>query len=204
MSLTNYSDLKTSVANYLARTDLTNQIPDFIRLAEYRMRREVRIRQMLKSATTVTVSGDATVEMPTDFLEARDFVVVGNPTQPLSYVSPSALSRNAISSTTGKPTEYTILASEFQLSPVPSSVYTLQVLYYAAPTLLSDENASNVFMANVPDMLLYAPLIEAEPYLMNDARLPTWVSMYERASASVTKSDEGGQYSGVPLSIKAV
>jgi len=204
MSLTNYSDLKTSVANYLARTDLTNQIPDFIRLAEYRMRREVRIRQMLKSATTVTVSGDATVEMPTDFLEARDFVVVGNPTQPLSYVSPSALSRNAISSTTGKPTEYTILASEFQLSPVPSSVYTLQVLYYAAPTLLSDENASNVFMANVPDMLLYASLIEAEPYLMNDARLPTWVSMYERASASVTKSDEGGQYSGVPLSIKAV
>lgn len=204
MSLTNYSDLKTSVANYLARTDLTNQIPDFIRLAEYRMRREVRIRQMLKSATTVTVSGDATVEMPTDFLEVRDFVVVGNPTQPLSYVSPSALSRNAISSTTGKPTEYTILASEFQLSPVPSSVYTLQVLYYAAPTLLSDENASNVFMANVPDMLLYASLIEAEPYLMNDARLPTWVSMYERASASVTKSDEGGQYSGVPLSIKAV
>lgn len=204
MSLTNYSDLKTSVANYLARTDLTDQIPDFIRLAEYRMRREVRIRQMLKSATTATVSGDATVEMPTDFLEARDFVVVGNPTQPLSYVSPSALSRNAISSTTGKPTEYTILASEFQLSPVPSSVYTLQVLYYAAPTLLSDENASNVFMANVPDMLLYAALIEAEPYLMNDARLPTWVSMYERASASVTKSDEGGQYSGVPLSIKAV
>lgn len=204
MSLTNYSDLKTSVANYLARTDLTDQIPDFIRLAEYRMRREVRIRQMLKSATTVTVSGDATVEMPTDFLEARDFVVVGNPTQPLSYVSPSALSRNAISSTTGKPTEYTILASEFQLSPVPSSVYTLQVLYYAAPTLLSDENASNVFMANVPDMLLYASLIEAEPYLMNDARLQTWIAMYERASVSVTKSDESGQYSGVPLSIKAV
>jgi hypothetical protein len=204
MSLTNYSDLKTSVANYLARTDLTDQIPDFIRLAEYRMRREVRIRQMLKSATTATVSGDATVEMPTDFLEARDFVVVGNPTQPLSYVSPSALSRNAISSTTGKPTEYTILASEFQLSPVPSSVYTLQVLYYAAPTLLSDENASNVFMANVPDMLLYASLIEAEPYLMNDARLQTWIAMYERASVSVTKSDESGQYSGVPLSIKAV
>jgi hypothetical protein len=204
MSLTNYSDLKTSVANYLARTDLTNQIPDFIRLAEYRMRREVRIRQMLKSATTATVSGDSTVQMPADFLEVRDFVVVGNPTQPLNYLSPSALSRNAKSSTTGKPTEYTILASEFQLSPVPSSVYTLQVLYYATPTLLSDSNSSNAFLANVPDMLLYASLIEAEPYLMNDARLPIWISMYERALASITKSDESGQYSGVPLSIKAV
>jgi hypothetical protein len=59
-------------------------------------------------------------------------------------------------------------------------------------------------MANVPDMLLYASLIEAEPYLMNDARLQTWIAMYERASVSVTKSDETGQYSGVPLSIKAV
>jgi hypothetical protein len=53
-------------------------------------------------------------------------------------------------------------------------------------------------------MLLYASLIEAEPYLMNDARLQTWIAMYERASVSVTKSDESGQYSGVPLSIKAV
>jgi len=204
MSLTNYSDLKTSVANYLARTDLTDQIPDFIRLAEYRMRREVRIRQMLKSATTATVSGDSTVEMPTDFLEVRDFVVVGNPTQPLNYFSPSALSRNANSSTSGKPIDYTVLAAEFQLSPIPSAVYTVQLLYYAAPELLSDSNASNVFMANVPDMLLYASLIEAEPYLMNDARLQTWIAMYERASVSVTKSDETGQYSGVPLAIKAV
>jgi len=204
MSLTNYSDLKTSVANYLARTDLTDQIPDFIRLAEYRMRREVRIRQMLKSVTTTTDSGDSTVEMPSDFLEVRDFVVVGNPTQSLNYFSPSALSRNANSSTSGKPIEYTILADEFQLAPIPSAVYTVQLLYYAAPELLGDANASNVFMANVPDMLLYASLIEAEPYLMNDARLQTWIAMYERASASVTKSDESSQYSGVPLAIKAV
>jgi hypothetical protein len=32
MSLSTYADLKTSVANYLARTDLTDQIPDFISL----------------------------------------------------------------------------------------------------------------------------------------------------------------------------
>jgi len=204
MSLSTYSDLKTSVANYLARTDLTDQIPDFIGLAERRMRREVRIRQMLSSTELTATSGNNKVSMPADFLEARDFVVVGNPTQPLNYVSPSALSRNAVSSTSGKPTEYTILANQFQLSPAPDFAYTLNLLYYVSPDFLSDENTSNVFLANVPDMLLYATLIEAEPYLMNDARLPTWVSMYERASASVDKSNETGQYSGVPLSIKAV
>jgi hypothetical protein len=88
MSLATYSDLKTTVANYLARTDLTTQIPDFIRFAELRLRRELRIRQMLKSVTTSTVSGDATVEVPSDFLEIRDFVVMTNPIQPLSYSSP--------------------------------------------------------------------------------------------------------------------
>lgn len=204
MSLTTYSDLKDAVANYLARTDLTNQIPDFIGLAERRMRREVRIRQMLVSADLTATSGNNKVTLPSDFLEARDFVVVGNPTQPLNYLSPSALSRNAVSSTSGKPTEYTILASQFQLSPAPDFAYTLNLLYYSAPDFLSDSNTTNVFLVNVPDMLLYGSLLEAEPYIMNDARLQTWIAMYERASVSVNKSNESGQYSGVPLAIKAI
>jgi hypothetical protein len=204
MSLSTYSELKASVANYLARTDLTDQIPDFISLAERRMRREVRIRQMLVSAELTATAGNNKVTLPTDFLEARDFVVVGNPTQPLNYLSPSALSRNAVSSTSGKPYQYTILAEQFQLSPAPDFAYTLNLLYFAAPDFLSDSNASNEFLVNVPDMLLYAALLEAEPYLMNDARLQTWIAMYERASISVEKSNETGQYSGVPLSIKAI
>ena len=92
MSFATYSDLQTSIAGYLARSDLTNQIPDFITFAENRLRRELRVRQMLKSVTTATVSGDSTVEVPSDFLQIRDFVVLTNPIQPLSYSSPSTLS----------------------------------------------------------------------------------------------------------------
>ncbi len=55
MAYTNYSDLKTSVANYLGRSDLTSVIPDFISFAEMRMARELRTRQMLQSATAPTV-----------------------------------------------------------------------------------------------------------------------------------------------------
>jgi CBS-domain-containing membrane protein len=64
MSLTNYTDLQTTIASYLARSDLTAMIPDFIRLAETRLRRELRIRQMLKVVTTTAVAGDSTVELP--------------------------------------------------------------------------------------------------------------------------------------------
>jgi hypothetical protein len=202
MSFATYSDLKTSIAGYLARSDLTSQIPDFITFAENRLRRELRIRQMLKSVTTSTVSGDSTVELPADFIEIRDFVVLTNPIQPLSYSSPSALSNDPRASEVGVPKSYTILANEFLLSPPPDGIYTLRMLYFAAPAYLSSTNASNVFLNIAPDALLYASLIEAEPYLMNDARINTWGTMYDRAIASLAKSDEQGQYSGVPLAMK--
>ena len=202
MSLSTYSDLQTSIANYLARSDLTSQIPDFITFAENRLRRELRIRQMLKSVTTATVSGDNTVELPSDFLQVRDFVVMTNPIQPLSYSSPSALSNDPRASEVGVPLSYTILANEFQVSPSPDGVYTVKLLYFAAPAYLSSSNTSNVFLTKAPDALLYASLIEAEPYLMNDARINTWGTMYDRAISSITKSDEEGQYSGVPLAMK--
>jgi hypothetical protein len=202
MSFATYSDLKTSIAGYLARSDLTSQIPDFITFAENRLRRELRIRQMLKSVTTSTVSGDSTVELPADFIEIRDFVVLTNPIQPLSYSSPSALSNDPRASEVGVPKSYTILANEFLLSPPPDGIYTLRMLYFAAPAYLSSTNASNVFLNIAPDALLYASLIEAEPYLYNDARINTWGTMYDRAIASLAKSDEQGQYSGVPLAMK--
>ena len=202
MSFATYSDLKTSIANYLARSDLTTQIPDFITFAENRLRRELRIRQMLKSVTTATVSGDSTVELPSDFIEIRDFVALTNPIQPLSYSSPSALSNDPRASEVGVPKSYTILANDFLLSPPPDGVYTLRMLYYAAPAYLSSSNATNVFLTTAPDALLYAALIEAEPYLMNDARINTWGTMYDRAISSLAKSDQEGQYSGVPLAMK--
>jgi len=202
MSFATYSDLQTSIANYLARSDLTSIIPDFITLAENRLRRELRIRQMLKSVTTATVANDATVELPSDFLEIRDFVVMTNPIQPLSYSSPSSLSNDPRTSQVGVPKSYTILASEFQVAPAPDGVYTLKLLYYAAPAYLSSNNTTNVFLTTAPDGLLYGALVEAEPYLMNDARINTWGSMYDRAISSLIKSDEEGQYSGVPLAMK--
>ena len=197
-----YSDLKTAIANYLARTDLTDQIPDFIRFAEIRLRRELRIRQMLKTVTTSTTGGDNTVELPSDFIEIRDFIVQTNPVQPLDYMSPSLFSRNSRRGESGKPIDYTIMANDFLLAPIPDTAYTLEMIYYASPTFPSDSNTSNVFIANCPDALLYASLMEAEPYIMNDARIATWGTMYNRAIETLKVSDERSQYSGVPLAMQ--
>ena len=201
MALSSYSELKSTVASYLARNDLTAVIPDFIRLAEERLRRDLRIRQMLVVATANTTGGDSTVGLPTDFLEMRDIHVNLNPVVQLSYKAPNAFYSSGKSGLSGKPTEYTVLAAELQLAPIPDAAYTLQMLYYAKPALLSDSNASNVFLANCPDALLYASLGEAEPYLMNDARLQTWAALYERAITAINTSDQSSEYGGQPMSM---
>jgi hypothetical protein len=201
MSITNYTDLKATIASYLARSDLTAQIPDFIQLAETRLRRELRIRQMLKVVTTATVAGDSTVELPSDYLQMRDLHMNTNPVQTLGYQSPSNFYRNTNAAISGVPLQYTVLAQEFQFAPIPDGVYTLQMIYYATPPYLTTSNTSNVFLANCPDLLLYGALGEAEPYLMNDQRLATWASLYDRSLSALTVSDDQGEYGGSPLSI---
>jgi hypothetical protein len=199
MSYTSYSDLKTSVANYLGRSDLTSIIPDFIKFAELRLSRDLRTRPMLNSATAPTVAGDAKIAIPTDFNQIRDLFIQGNPRMPLTYMSPSSFTRNARADDSGKPVFYTMLAQEFVLAPVPDTVYTLEILYYTKPAELSSSNASNVFLANYPDALLYASLLEAEPYLINDARTATWADLYNRAIQNINDSDQGSEYAGVPI-----
>lgn len=202
MAYTSYSDLQTSVANYLGRSDLTAVIPDFIRFAETRLARELRTRKMLKSATASMVAGDARVALPTDFLEVRDLYTQGNPRMPVTYMSPSGFTRDARADESGLPVFYTVLASEFQFAPIPDTAYVLEILYYAQPPVLSGSNSSNVFLANYPDALLYGALLEAEPYLINDARSQTWALLYDRAVKNIQDSDQNSEYSGIPLQMR--
>jgi hypothetical protein len=201
MALTDYSSLKTSVANYLARSDLTTQIPDFIRLAEERLARDLRTRKMLVVARANTTAGDSTVGLPTDFLEMRDMHLRTTPVQSLTYYSPNAFYAGSRTTDSGKPIDYTILASEIQFAPIPDTAYSVQMLYYAKPQYLSDTNITNSFMANYPDALLYAALGEAEPYLMNDARLQTWAALYDRSVLAINTADQSSEYGGQPMSM---
>ena len=201
MAFDSYSSLKTTIANYLARSDLTSVIPDFIRLAEFRLQRELRIRQMLTVAQASTTGGVSTVGIPSDFLEMRDIHVVANPVRTLSYEAPNSFYRNTRSAESGVPNSYTVLAADMQFAPIPDSTYVLQMLYYVKPPVLSDTNASNVFLVNTPDALLYGALGEAEPYLMNDARLQVWAALYDRAINSISVADESSEYSGQPMSM---
>jgi hypothetical protein len=202
MAFSNYSALRTTIASYLGRTDLTTMIPTFITLAEARLQRELRTRQLLKSATATMAANDATVGLPADFLEMRDLYIQGNPRMPVTYLTPSAFTRDARADESGSPHYYTVIGSELLFAPIPDGQYVLEMLYYYKPVVLSDSNVSNAFLANYPDLLLYGSLAQAEPYLMNDARLATWASLYADTLNLIETSDEGSEYNGVPLQMK--
>jgi hypothetical protein len=156
---------------------------------------------MLKNATAQTTGGDATVGLPPDFLELRDIYIAGNPRITLSYLSPSAFSRDARADQSGRPVFYTMSGAEFVLAPLPDTNYTLTMLYYAKPDALGDANPSNVFMANAADCLLYGALLEAEPYLMNDARLAVWSQLFGNSIETLNNSDDSSEYAGIPLTM---
>ena len=197
-----YAQLQTTIASYLARTDLTDQIPEFIRLAQDRLSRDLYIRQVLKVATTKTTAADSTVELPADFVSMKDLHISStDPIQTVIFQSTSNFFRNTRATTNGLPTFYTLLGSEFQFAPIPDTDYTLKMVYYHKPPYLSDTVSSNLWLATTPDLLLYASLGEAEPFLMNDERIATWSAMYDRGVNSMIKSDDEADFPAHPLSI---
>ncbi len=199
MDFNNYSGLQDTIASYLARTDLTTQIPVFIQMAENRLTRNLRTRPMLKVATTTVTDG--TVTLPSDFLELRDVHFQGNPNVTFKYQSPDLFARNLLTSTSGITVFYTIIGQGFQFAPVPNGTETLQMLYYARPTYLSSTQPSNAYLANYPDALLYASMAEAEMYLMNDERTRNWAALYDRAVDDIKINDEGGKYPNTPINV---
>ena len=90
MSLDTYSNLQTSIANFLARDDLTTNIPDFISLAEARMSRELDTRSQEASTTISTVAGTESYALPTDLREIRVVKLNNNPNRVLDFATPDS------------------------------------------------------------------------------------------------------------------
>ena len=200
-AFTSYDNLKTNIADYLARSDLTEKIPMFVSLAEKRLNRDLRLRQMLQQSTYSLTSGYK-VPTPTDFLEMKDIHIDANPVVNLNFKTVSQFYRLGNSSTTGQPINYTLVSDNFVLAPRPVSGATINMTYYKIPKVLSDTNPSNEYLEVCPDLLLYASLVESAPFLMDDARLQTWEALYTRGLTSITKSDEQSEFPAQPLAVQ--
>ena len=77
MSITSYTTLKSTIADYLNRSDLTSIIPTFISLAEANFQRNVKHWKMHKRAEA-TLDTEFTA-VPSDYLEAIRWHIITAP-----------------------------------------------------------------------------------------------------------------------------
>jgi hypothetical protein len=209
MALSTFTELKDAVADWLDRSDLTARIPDFITLAETRINRELRIRPMEVRSTMTTTAGSQYFNLPGGYIQMRNIQLNTNPVTPLEYITPEMLDRLYGSSTTGKPRAYTLIGDEIQLSPIPDSAYSLELAFYEKFTPLGDGATggtvvSNWLTLNAPDVLLYGALLEAEPFIKNDERVPVWLNGYSNAIDKLQKADARDRHSGSAMRVRNI
>ena len=201
MAISTYDELKTAVANWLDRDDLTDRIPEFIALAEARMNRVLRLRMMESKYTASTVAAQRNYNLPTGYVQMRNFQINTSPITPLQYVSPEIYDRLWGGSTGGTPQFYTIIANEIQLGPIPGSVLTMEMLFYKKITALSGTNTTEQMLTDNPDIYLYGALLEAEPFIMNDERVGLWAKGFEQAVINLQEQDNKDRHSGSALRV---
>ena len=201
MALDTYSNLKTTIANYLNRSDLTAYLADFIQLTETRLNRELRVRELITTDTSITtVSGTQSYSLPTGFIEATAIIYQSNPYRTLRFMSNADFyNKYNTSQTAGLPTYFTIVGTKVLLGVTPDSAKTLQIDYYKKITALSDSNTSNDILTNYPDLYFYGALAESAPFLMQDERLNTWATLYKEALAQANEASRRGSTTTSPL-----
>lgn len=197
MAIVDYATLQASVANWLARADLTTVIPDFIQLAESRINRDLRVRRMQSAVSGTASSG--LIPLPADFIGVLSLRVSwsnGN------YELFPQTSTNApvYSVDSGLPLGYTVVGSNIQLENGQLNLpYTL--VYWAKIPALSGINQQTWLLTAEPGIYLYSALVEASPYTRDDERTILWATQYKAIVDRLTTRDADERYGNAPAAI---
>jgi|TARA_R100000455_G_scaffold6503_1_gene2563 hypothetical protein len=205
MALDTYDNLKSEIASFLNRDDLTANIDTFIDLAETRHARDLRIREMEAVSTSITtVAGTQSYDLPTGYLELRYAMLQTSPYTMLQYMTPADFFRVYNEGEgTGMPVYYTIVGKKIYLGHSPDSANVLELGFFQRATALSSSNTTNDILTNFPDLYLYGSLAETSPFLMQDERLAVWSSLYKEGVRTANESAQRGRVSAAPLQMSA-
>lgn len=203
MSISTYAQLKSTIADFLARDDLTTQIPTFIQLAEGRMSRELETREQEKRATTNLTANDQYVTLPTDFREVREVKLNTDPVKVLSYFSPTNLDQTYGTNSTGRPQGFSIVGSEMKVRPIPDSSYQMEIVYIGTLPAISDSTTPILFSRS-PELYLYGALSEAYIYLLDEQRAAVYDQKFSRGMEEVKVDEQRSHYGTGSLQIKSV
>jgi hypothetical protein len=196
VAISTYDELQTAVTNWLARSDLSARVPEFISLAEGEMSRQLWSQENEVRATTTTTSGDAYVTLPDDIRYIRAAKLQ---TSPVTLLRPVALDYGRwyyASAGNNKPHVYAVYGTTMEVFPTPDAAYTVELTYIKGIPALSDSNTSNTILSKYPDAYLYGALYNANEYLMDEQRAEYYYRRFARAIKQISDDYERLRYPG--------
>jgi len=199
---TTYTTLLEDLRRYLERgftleSDqlVYEQLPRLINLAERRIARELKVQGLINVLTGTLQAGLAVYPKPDRWRDTVSFNF-GSGDQNNEYNQLFPRSYEYIRSywpdrtQTGFPLFYADYDyNNWIIAPTPDAAYPFEVLVYQLLPLLDETNQTNWLTEYAPQVLLYACLLEATPFLKNDERIGVWQQMYDRASQALNGED---------------
>jgi hypothetical protein len=210
MAITTYAELQTAVARWLGNTDsattttvgIASTITDLITVAEKRIFREARTRDMETALSSAISSG--VVAVPAGYVQLKFAYVDGSPTSLLKRRSAESIyAQYPVRSASGTPVLIGREGTNFIFGPYPDSAYTIKGSYYARLTAISGSGVNALFTAN-PDLYLFGCLAESIILIGQDSRIPLWEAKYKQVLSEVNGEDDDEDHSGGSLQMVAV
>ncbi len=200
--------LKTDVATWMARTDLTDaQIELAVRLCEAKFTygygdtlKPLRVRAM-ETAATLSIASD-TVALPTDYLGMRSIYIDYTPKVSPKYVEASVLRETWPDNASGMPVNYTIEGENIVFGPAPDDTYSAPIIYYKKFDALSDDADTNWALQNRPDIYLYGVMAELE-VMLDGPNFDKWFGQFAAAVAATNAQDKADRFAGSALVMNA-
>lgn len=202
MAISTYAELKSAIADFLDRQDLTAAIPTFISAAESQMEKEIRHPRMMRRSEGQIDSRYSPV--PSTWLETIRLHITGNPSYRLELTSLDDMLqlREQTGGGSGRPTHYAHFGENIEVFPNPDTEYDIELMYYEKIPSLSDSNTSNWLLEVAPEAYLYGALVHSAPYLKDDARMQVWGALYAGAVAGVNKQADQARFGGSGLRMR--
>lgn len=175
-----YTALRTAIADWSARSDLTAVIPDFIAFATDMFNHgqadmaPLRVREMLSVTSLTPTSG--TVTLPSDYLQYERVVEVSSQRRELKFINMNFSDQQYPLRQAGTPYTFTIVGNS--LTAFPTTSNNLELTYWQRIPDLSASVTSNWLLAKVPAIYLHAGLMQVALYTKDDA-------LFQRSAAMV-------------------
>ena len=195
-TITNYSTLQSTIADYLNRADLTSQIQTFIQFVESDLNTRLRCREMIVRATAT--SDQEYVQLPADWVEAINLQIVDG-ASPLRYVTLDEADLINKAQVLTQVSVYSLMNGAIELIPAPSDDIDIEMIYYGKIPSLTDNNTTNWLLTKAPDVYLYGALVHAAPFLMDDQRIPVFGNIYLKRVEELNQESQKSLHSGSPL-----